>query len=372
MSPDMSRRRKAMMVVMASGLLLGTAYGCGPRPKAEAGAPESPPVTLGRENIAIVERRLLRSGPPISGALAPVREATVRAEVGGTVLHTLLRQGQRAESGAVVMRLDEAGIRDAYLSAQSALHTAESSLELARRNAERAAALAKAGAIAERDLESSRLSVQNGEAAVAEARAQVTAAEKQLARTQVQAPFTGVLSEVMAKEGDVALPGSPLFALIDPASMQLEASVPVSAVTQLRVGMPVEFTVAGYEGRTFSGRIDRINPTADPATRQVRIYVSIPNLGGTLVAGLFADGRVAVESKSALAVPFIAVDTRGTAAAVIRLRASRVERVLVELGLRDEAAEWVEVRSGVTEGDTLLVGLAQGLSEGMTARVVTE
>jgi len=333
---------------------------------------EAPPVSLGRENVAIAERRELRSGPGISGALEPNRQATVRAEVGGTVLRALLQQGQRAESGAVVIRLDDLGIRDAYNSARSGLQTAQSALELARRNQERAAALAAAGAIADRDLESAKWNVLNAEAAAAEARSRVASAEKQLARTEVRAPFSGVLRDLMAKEGDVVLPGSPLFTLMDPASIRLEASVPVSALSQLRVGSPVEFAVPGYEGRTFKGRIERINPTADPATRQMRIYVTIPNPGGTLVAGLFAEGRVVSEGKRTVAIPFNAVDTRGAGTTVMRLRGSRVERVPVTLGVRDEAAEWVEVSSGVGEGDTLLLGIAQGLSEGMTARVVGE
>jgi RND family efflux transporter MFP subunit len=373
MSDTMTRsqleRRAAGALILA---ITTVAVACGRKAKTEPAVAEAPPVTLGRENIVIVERRQLKSGPAISGALSPVRQATVRAEVSGTVLRNLLQQGQHADSGTLVIRIDEVGIRDAYSSAKSNLETAQSSLELAKRNAERSAALANAGAIADRDLESSRWAVQNAQAAVAEAQSRVAATEKQLARTEVRAPFTGILSETMAKEGDVVLPGNPLFTLIDPASMQLEASVPVSALTKLRVGMPVEFGVSGYEDRNFKGRIDRINPTADPATRQVRIYVTIPNLGGVLVAGLYADGRVAIETKEALAAPFAAIDTRGTGPAVIRLRGSRVERVAVQPGLRDEAAEWVEIQGNVAPGDTLLLGTAQGLTEGTVARVVGE
>lgn len=373
MSHTMTRsplvRRPAAALMLAITALAGA---CGRKVKTEPAVAETPPVTLGRENIVIAEQRELKNGPAISGALSPTREATVRAEVSGTVLRNLLQRGQHADSGVLVIRIDDAGIRDAYASAKSNLATAQSSLELAKRNADRSAALANAGAIADRDLESSRLAVENAQAVVAEAQSRVAAAEKQLAKTEVRAPFTGILSETMAKEGDVVLPGNPLFTLIDPASMQLEASVPVSALTKLRVGMPVEFGVSGYEGRNFKGRIDRINPTADPATRQVRIYVTIPNLGGVLVAGLYADGRVAIETKEALAAPFTAIDTRGTGPAVMRLRGSKVERVPVEPGLRDEAAEWVEIQGNVAAGDTLLLGTAQGLTEGTIARVVGE
>ena len=119
--------------------------------------------------------------------------------------------------------------------------------------------------------------------------------------------------------------------------------------------------------------MNRINPTADPVTRQVRIYASIPNAaraGGTpLVGGLFAEGRVASASRLGLLVPANAVDQRGITAQVVRLKNGLVERVAIELGLHDKVAETFEVRAGLSVGDTLLVGAAQGISAGTAVRV---
>jgi multidrug efflux pump subunit AcrA (membrane-fusion protein) len=78
--------------------------------------------------------------------------------------------------------------------------------------------------------------------------------------------------------------GAPLFTVVDPRSMRLEGSVPAADLGALRIGAPVRFTVSGYPGRTFDGTIQRINPAADPVTRQVPVVVSIPNDGGVLVA----------------------------------------------------------------------------------------
>jgi multidrug efflux pump subunit AcrA (membrane-fusion protein) len=140
----------------------------------------------------------------------------------------------------------------------------------------------------------------------------------------------------------------------------------------VRVNAPVRFSVSGYPGRTFTGTVERINPTADPATRQVRIYVSIPNEGSTLVAGLFAQGRVASETRTALLAPESAVDQRGVTPMVVRLKGGRAERVPVQLGLRDEAKGSYEIVSGLAAGDTLLVGAAQGITPGTPVKVVVE
>jgi membrane fusion protein, multidrug efflux system len=127
--------------------------------------------------------------------------------------------------------------------------------------------------------------------------------------------------------------------------------------------------VNGYGTQTFTGRIDRINPTADPATRQVRVYVTIPNEKSTLVGGLFADGRVATESRQGIMIPTTAVDERGIAPIVLRIRSDTVESVPVQLGVHDNASDRVEIRSGVSVGDTLLANAAQGLAPGTRVRI---
>jgi len=131
----------------------------------------------------------------------------------------------------------------------------------------------------------------------------------------------------------------------------------------------VSFSVSGYPDRAFTGKITRINPIADPTTGQVRVVVSVPNSGNNLVGGLFAEGRVASESRNVLVVPTTAVDVTGVKPFVIRLKDGKVERVDVELGLRDEESERVEVKTGLTPGDTLLVGAARGISPGTPVRV---
>jgi multidrug efflux pump subunit AcrA (membrane-fusion protein) len=127
--------------------------------------------------------------------------------------------------------------------------------------------------------------------------------------------------------------------------------------------------VSGYPGRTFTGRVTRVNPTADPSTRQVRLIASIPNSNGQLVGGLFATGRLASEMKNGLTAPVSAIDLRSNQPAVMRVRQGKVERVPVQLGIRDEGAEKVEIKSGVQAGDTLLLGAAQGISAGTIVKV---
>jgi RND family efflux transporter MFP subunit len=171
--------------------------------------------------------------------------------------------------------------------------------------------------------------------------------------------------------GDVVQPGAAIYTVVDPSSMRLEAAVPAEQLGAVKLGAPVSFTVNGYPDKSFSGRVTRINPTADAVTRQVQILVSIPNTGNRLVAGLFAEGRVASETHEGLVVPATAVDERGVRPTVVRIKGGRVQRVEVEIGLRDAATETVEVIGGLAPNDTVLLGAAQSLEVNTPVRVQT-
>jgi RND family efflux transporter MFP subunit len=324
---------------------------------------------VGPENVAVVRAERIHTGPALSGSLTPERSATIRSEMSGAVLQTYAEAGQRVSAGQPLAQIDAAVLRDQQLSARGAVTTAQSNYDIAQRELSRNTTLEKAGAIAERDLERARNALIAAQGQLATARAQLANISKQLDKASVQAPFTGVVAQRQVNAGDVVSPGAALFTVVDPGSMQLEASVPAEALTQVRVGMPVDFKVNGYPNRSFTGRITRVNPTADPATRQVKIVASIPNAGNTLVGGLFAEGRVSSEERIAPMVPLGAVDERGLRPTVVRLKNGKIEKVEVGTGIRDAAAETVEITTGLAPGDTLLLGAARGISPGTPVRV---
>ena len=356
-------------IAASAGMLLVSA-GCGGSDAAEASSPDET-VMVSAENIVVVASERLESGPTISGDLTPEQSAGIRAEVGGSVMATYVEAGQRVAKGTRLAKIDDTGIQDSYLSARSGVTAAQSSADLAKREEERAATLVAAGAIAERDVEAARRANSAAQAQLADARARLALAEKQLSSTVVTAPFDGTVSDRKVSAGDVVTPGAEMFTVVDPTSMRLEAAVPAEQLAVVKVGLPVHFTVGGYSDRVFTGRITRVNPTADPMTRQVRIFASIPNSGQALVGGLFAEGRITAESHTGLAVPLTALDEAGTVPAVMRVKGGKVERVNVTLGVRDEGSERVELLSGVEAGDTLLVGGARRIAPNTPVRVTT-
>lgn len=363
-----STRRMALAptsMALAAGVLLFAA--CKKAPPA-ASASATAVQMIGPDNIAVARTDTLRSGPPISGTLVADREARIRAEVSGAVLQTYVDAGQRVTTGATLARIDDGVLQDAALSARSGVTQATVGADQAARELKRAKTLVAAGAIAERDVEGAERATLAAQAQLADAKARLASAEKNLKNATIRAPFAGIVAEKSVSPGDIVSPGAALFTIIDPNSLRVEASVPTSALADVRVGAPVLFTVNGSD-RQLEGRITRMSPMVDPQTKQVKLQASVPNAKNSLVAGLFVQGRVATEKRSGIMVPEKAVDQTGVVAVVMRLKGGKVERVEVTLGLRDDGAEALEVKSGLAGGDTVLLGAARGITVGASVAV---
>jgi RND family efflux transporter MFP subunit len=362
-----SRRSAPFTLLAVTTMSLTTLAACGKTSEAP-GEQAAAVQTIGPDNMAVAASDTLSSGPSISGTLTADREARLRAEVSGAVLQTYADAGQRVSAGTVLARIDDAAVRDAAISARSAVTQASVAAQQAERELQRARSLAAAGAIADRDVESAERANLSAQAALADAQARQSSAEKNLRNTQVRAPFAGIVAEKSVSPGDIVSPGSAMFTVIDPRSLRVEASVPAVSLGEVRVGAPVTFTVNGAD-RELQGRVTRIAPMVNAQTKQVAILASVPNDAGVLVAGLFVEGRVSSQKRVGVLVPDQAVDQTGITPSVMRLKGGKVEKVEVQLGLRDEVAERVEVTTGLASGDTVLLGAARGISVGVPVTV---
>ncbi len=357
-----STLRVAVLVTVA------LAAGCGGGAPSEQ-APAQPAVTrLDSIDIGEVRSEPIRSGPRIAGTLEPRVRSVVRAEVGGSVLEVRAELGQAVEAGDLLARIEARTLREAFQSSDVALRAAREDLQVAELELQRISVLTERGTLPAREREAAHSRVEAARARVSAAQSGRVSARAAVGDATVDAPIAGVISEDAVDAGDVVAPGAHLFTVIDPTSMRLEASVPSSFLGALSIGTPVEFEVRGYPDRQFTGTIERIAPVADPVTRQITILVGIPNEGGELIAGLFAEGRVVAQQRDGLTVPTAALQDDARGATVARVRDDVVARVPVEVGIRDEATDRVEVEGDLAAGDVVLVGPVRNLTAG--ARVM--
>lgn len=324
-----------------------------------AASKEAPVIKLAPEDFVVLARGELQTGPRISGTLQAAVRSVVRAETPGAVVAIGPELGQAVKKGDLLARIEAKALGDVTSSARSGLEAAQAQYDLAQREVQRTEALVKGGAIAQRELDRARSQLSAAAAAVNQARAQLASSQSQLGDATVKSPIAGVVARRSVSAGDVVSPGSELYEVIDPSTMRLDASIASDDLSVISPGKGVDFEVRGYPGQKFTGTIARVAPAADPVTRQIQVLVDIPNPGGKLVAGLYAEGRVSVEKREALVAPFSAIDSSGDQPSVLRVKNGVIERVVIALGVRDERAEIVEVTNGLAAGDVLVLSRAQ-------------
>jgi len=352
------------MSLLLSALLVA----CGGAPP--VAPPSTGPTLLRDGDVVVVHSGPIATGPRVAGTLEAADRAVIRAEAAGSVEEVSAEVGDSVSRGAVLARIEAGVAMQARTSASSGVVAAEQDVLIAEREAERAQRLVEVGALAERDREMAQSALVAARARLLDARARLATQSQQLDGTVVRSPLDGVVAARAVNLGDIVSPGAPLFTVLEPSSLRLQGSVSAEAVGLLKPGTPVQFAVQGFPDRRFAGVVERVAPEVDAVTRQVPVLVTIPNDGGPLVAGLFAEGRLAAETREGFLLPADAL-LPGAEPRVRVVRDGAVAEVPVELGLRDADLEQIEVRSGLSEGDTVLVGPARSVAVGARVSLPT-
>ena len=364
----MDTRRMGLAGLVMMGLL---AVGCGgddPGASAE-GAEPLERVTLSPEDVAVAAKEDVGSGVIVTGPLNPYREVEVRAQVPGVLTDLRVDRGDTVRAGQVLGRIEAEGIRGQAASARAGVAAAEAQLALARRQLESARKLHAAGAMSDIELEQAEAGYQAAEAQLAAARAQAAGAGESAARATLTAPIAGEISTRQTSEGEAVAPGQAIVTIVNSSVLELAGQVPVDRAVGIRAGMPVEFTLDAFPGRTLRGEVARVEPTADPGTRQVGVYVRLSNEDRELVGGLYATGRVLTgESREAVVVPEAAVRTDASGTYVWVIEDGVARRAPVTVGIRDPQRGVVQILSGL-EGGERVIAVPGEIQEGTPVRV---
>lgn len=325
---------------------------------------------LAPEDLLTLTPSRLASGPVITGSIQPEKRADLRAELSAVVLQVLKENGQAVSRGELLVRLDDTSIRDSLTSAQEAARASSQAFEQAERQVERQKTLQAQGMTSMQALEDAQVRRNNAQSDLVAARSRVVTAQQQLRRTEVRAPFDGVLSERRVSAGDTVQIGRELVKVIDPRSMRLEGLVSAERMSEVTPGLPVSFRINGFPQTDYTGKVRRVDATANAVTRQVEVLVDFSGAtSAPQVAGLFAEGRIDTGTQTVLTVPEGALLRVGEEAQVWRLQGTKVQRVAVKLGERDSRRGEFPVLSGLSTGDRILRSPSSGLVDGQAARL---
>jgi membrane fusion protein, multidrug efflux system len=355
------------LVMAFSMIALGAcAEGAGSTPEEIAAAP----LLLSPEDLITVSHTPLASGPLITGSIEAERRADLRAEVPAIVLAVLKENGDPVRQGDLLVRLDQTAIRDALTSAEASARAAGLAYEQAERQYQRMLKLRQENMVSAQQLEDVEIQRNSAQSENEAARTRVVTARQQLERTEVRAPFDGLVSNRKVSPGDTASVGKELMQIIDPASMRFEGRVSADNIGEVAAGQSVRFRVQGFDEADFAGMVVRVNPTANVTTRQVEVLVSFADpvqMPG--VTGLYAEGRIEARSVSRLTVPDASILRDGDNAFAWRFKDGVLEQVALDLGARDERTGQYAVESGLAEGDTVLRFPGSTLTDGQAAQL---
>ena len=360
MKIDMSRGRvlaRAPFAVALATVLAGCGGGGATAEEARGDTVQAKPeVVLSTTDVATVGTTQLQGGVALTGSLEPYRVVQVKSQVPGVVAGLSVDRGSRVSQGQVLARIEAQGIQSQAGGAAAQVAGAQAALAQAQRQLESSRTLYEAGAMSEISYRAAETQVQAARAQVAAARAASAGASEQASRTRVVAPLSGSVSQRNVEAGEAVSVGAVLLTIVDSRALELRGQVPVDQAAAVRQGQPVEFELNAQPGRTYRGTVSRVDPVADPGTRQVGVTLSLPNPDGTLIGGLFATGRVLTGStRDAIAVPTAAVRTSGTESFVWVIKNNKVERRVVTPGERDDARGMVSIAQGLSSGEQVVV-----------------
>lgn len=319
------------------------------------GKKPAPSLTVAPEDVLTVQSNALASGPVVTGSVQPERKADLRAEVSAVVLQVLKENGEPVRKGDLLVRLDDTAIRDAMNSANEAARASSQALEQADRTLARLKTLRESGMTSVQALDDAQLRRNNAQSDLSAARSRASTARQQLARTAVRAPFDGLVSDRKVSAGDTASIGKELLKVIDPTSMRLEGRVSADKIAEVKTGQPVVFRINGYGDQQFRGTVKRIDAAANDVTRQVEVLIDFAkDSPQPRVSGLYAEGTIEADSKSAVMLPENALVRAGDKAHAWRVKDNKLSKVAVKLGLRDARTGFYEVQGGLATGDIVM------------------
>jgi RND family efflux transporter MFP subunit len=366
----MKSARHALIIVLTVALGVG---GCGGGTPAAEEPVEAPAVTLGPQDVAVAEESELAAGIVVTGSLEPAEVVPIGAQVAGTMGGVRVDRGTPVRRGEVMATIQAAGVRSQAAGARAGVAAAEANLALAGQQLEASRKLHEAGAVSAIEYRGAQASYEAAEAQVAAAKGQAASANEDAARATITAPITGVVSRRDAEPGQPVRVGDPLFTVVNSEILELSGQISVAEAAAVRVGQPVIFTLSGQPGQEYRGTVARKDPVADPATRQVGVYVRLPNPAGEIVGGQFARGRIVTGgAEAAIVVPSAAVRGSGDSTYVLVVEEAVVARREVQTGARDDAAGVVAIRSGVQPGERVITTPGTGIAPGAAVRIAAD
>lgn len=317
---------------------------------AQAGIPTEKERVL--VELAPVRSQRLAQQVTAVGSLLAQNSVVLRAETSGRIADIFFQEGGEAVQNEVLVQLDTDLL-------EAELQQAQANLQLANSRARRSQQLSQEGF----------LSAQAFDEAASErsvAAAQVTIIKTKIAKSQITAPFDGVLGLRYVSVGDYVGAGTEVVALASIEQLQVDFRIPEQYLSQVQVGAPIHLRLDAQPETVFIGQVNAISPLLDEQGRAVVLRAHVPNPELKMRPGQFARLAIDLADEESLMVPETALSPSGQSQYIYRVNnEDMVQRVEVKVGVRVDG--WVQV-FGLEPTDRVLVSGLQKVQTGTLVR----
>lgn len=362
--------------LLLGGIFLNfTLSGCSEQANSSLTKEASKP-TIRTVDVFELQPKMMSRSIRLTGELYPYESVDIFAKVPGFVESVYVDRGDSVEKGQLLARLNAPELGSQITQAKAQVQASHS--QIAEANAKYQSELAtyqrlKAasetpGVIAENELIQAQKTVEAARANVSalagsarSAQANVRSVQSIQGYLQLRAPFAGVVTQRNLHPGALVGPGGglPLLRVEKISPLRLVVAVPEKHLGSVRNGAMVRFTVPAYPEKSFFGKVSRISHSLDPRTRTEAIELSVDNRDGKLSPGMYAEINWTDQRRT----PIVTVPSK----AIV----STTERTFV-IRIRDNKAEWVDVKRGVTFGEAVeVIGLLEA-GDQIVARATDE
>ncbi|TXI84688.1 MAG: efflux RND transporter periplasmic adaptor subunit [Crocinitomicaceae bacterium] len=273
------------------------------------------------------------------GTFEPIRQNTIGSDANGKIIKLNIEEGDKVSQGQILAKVDDEML-------QLQLQNVEVSIEGQKNDDSRYSNLIKENAIAEVQVEKTKLGLKSAEI-------QKKQIQKQLKSTNITAPFSGVITKKMVDLGSVIGAGSPIAEITDISNLKLTVNVPERDILKFKLNQTVQVSADIYGKRQFTGKVTNVSVQADKS-HNFKVQITVKNTNQELMAGMY--GSVSLEnskSVTALSIPRKALvgSSKNPQVYVIKNGKS----ILTSFNAGTSDGEYIEVVDGISKNDQIII-----------------
>lgn len=351
------KKNKLYLILPAIALL---AWSCGDEEKV---TPKQQSVEVKTETVKYTE---MVGENRFSGVVKADDKLMLSTKIFGQVAAVLVQEGDKISKGQLLIKIKSNDLAAKQNTAKSGVQAAKTNMENTIKNYDRIKALLEKGSATQKELEDMTAAKEAAIAQYQEAQHQLAEINDYMSYANMTSPINGFVSKKMVNVGDMANPGQPILALESMEELKIEANIPAFEIGQFAVNDSVKITVKDAGLTQMDGVVERIVPSSS-FSGQYKAVIALNQQIKSLKPGMFARTNLLKDKENKLLVPKSSIITKGQLTGIYSIN-QQGEAMLRWIRLGKEYGDKVEVLSGLTEGEQLIVSSTSKLTDGILVK----